>query len=238
MFRRYVLRTTDPVDARAFYAEALGLVLPDGLSEGTVLESWPLHERAIARGAPPHWLGLIGVSDVKATLESLLAAGSEPLGPVVQAQDGASFATVRDPFGAVVGVREQAAGTTDSPVAWHQLHATDADGAWALYQRLFGWAHTQTLDAAEPAGGFRLFAWSEAGALAGAMGNTARLPGIHPHWLFHFPIADVNAAAARVRALGGTAMEPVTLPGGRRLVACEDPQGAAFGLVSVAVSGC
>ncbi|MFZ5891517.1 MAG: VOC family protein [Myxococcota bacterium] len=230
MFCRYVLRTTDPVAARAFYADALGLVLPDGMSEGSALESWALHERAIARGAPPHWLGQIAVSDVEATIEHLLARGSEPLGPGVQAQDGTPFATVRDPFGSVVGVCGREAKVKDSPVVWHQLHTSDLEGSWALYSELFGWSLKQSLDVAEPVGGYRLFAWSEASPIVGGMGNTARQLGVHQHWLFCFEVTDIDEAIARVRTLRGTAMKPFALPDGMRVAGCEDPQGAAFGV--------
>lgn len=230
MFCRYSLRTTNLAAARAFYAEAIGLALPEGAAEGSALEAWPLHERAVARGAPPHWLGQIAVEDVDATAARLVTLGSEPLGPTLRAADGTPYAVLRDPFGAVVGVRARPAVVIDAPVSWHQLHSRDAAASWALYRDLFGWAHKQTIDLPEPDGGYRLFAWDEASAPVGALGNTARWPGVHPHWLYHFTVADIDAAAARVRALGGTAMEPVALPGGMRLVACEDPQGAAFGL--------
>jgi uncharacterized protein len=230
VFCRYVLRTTDLVAARAFYAEALGLVLPDGMSEGSRLEAWPLHERALARGAPPHWLGQLAVDDVVATVNHLVGLGNEALGPTVQARDGTPFATLRDPFGDVIGVRACKDSANDAPVVWHQLHTRDVEGAWALYHELFGWTHKQTLDVPDPVGGYRVFAWTEGGVPVGSMGNTARWPGVHTHWLFYLPVDDIDEAAARVRALGGTAMEPFTLPGGMRLVACEDPQGAAFGL--------
>jgi len=234
MFHRYVLRTTDLVAARAFYADAIGLVLPDGMAAGSALEAWPLHERALARGAPPHWLGQIAVDDVPAMVTRLCALGGEALGPTVQARDGTSFATLRDPFGAVISVRERGASTGDAPVVWHQLHTRDAERAVAVYHQLFGWTQIQTLDAPEPVGAVRLFAWNETGAPVGAIGDTARLPGVHVHWLFFLPVGDIDRAAARVRALGGTAMEPVALRDGMRLAACEDPQGAAFGLAQTA----
>jgi predicted enzyme related to lactoylglutathione lyase len=231
MFCRYALRTTDPQAARAFYAEALGVTLPDGMAPGSPLECWPLHERALARGAPAHWLGLIAVDDVDAAVARLVARGGEPLGPTVRAQDGASFAALRDPHGAVVGVRAGAQGDP-GPVVWHQLHTGDAESAWALYRDLFGWAETDTIDAAGIDGGLRLFASDSAAPAVGAVGNTARRAGVHTHWLYHFAVEDLDAAIRRVRALGGTAAEPHPLPGGRRLVACEDPQRAAFGLAS------
>jgi predicted enzyme related to lactoylglutathione lyase len=232
MFFRYVLRTTDAAAARAFYAEALGLALPDGMSEGTALEAWPLHERARAMGAPAHWLGQLAVDDVDAMASRIVGLGGEPLGPMVQGRDGTPFATLRDPFGAVIGIRKPAGSAPDAPIVWHQLHTRDAAGAWAMYHELFGWADKETLDVSDVAGGLRLFAWNEAGAVVGAIGNTARLPGVHTHWLFFLPVADVDQAAASVRAHGGTAMAPFVLPSGVRLVGCEDPQGAAFGLAS------
>jgi predicted enzyme related to lactoylglutathione lyase len=231
MFCRYALRTTDVDAARAFYAEAVGLALPaHGSAEGSSLELWPLHEQARARGAPAHWLGLVAVADVEALAARLVALGGERLGPTVEARDGTPFATLRDPWGAVVGVRARGEHPSDRPIRWHQLHTRDVDAAWTAYAELFGWALVQTIDVPDPVGGHRLFAWKEGGEPVGSMANTARWPGIHPHWLFHLPVDDLDARVARVRALGGTAKDPIALPDGSRLAACEDPQGAAFGL--------
>lgn len=138
-----MLRTTDAIAARAFYAEAIGLRLPDGMATGSALEAWPLHERALARGAPPHWLGPLAVDDVQAVADRLVGLGSEPLGPTLRAQDGTPFAMLRDPFGSLIGIRARG-GSANSPVVWHQLHTRDVDGAWALYHELFGWTHKQT----------------------------------------------------------------------------------------------
>jgi predicted enzyme related to lactoylglutathione lyase len=165
-FCRYLLRTTDADAARRFYAGAIGLALPDGRSDASSLEAWPLHEQARARGAPPHWLGQIAVDDVEHAAERLVAHG------------GVRFATVRDPSGAVVGVRSRSAAVNDRPVEWHQLHTRELDRAWALYAELFGWAHVDTIDLPDPAGGHRLFAWAEGGEPVGSIANTARWPGV------------------------------------------------------------
>lgn len=235
MFCRYVLRTTDDVDlARRFYAEAIGLELPEGRSDASMLEAWPLHERARALGAPPHWLGQLAVSDVEETVKRLLERGAERLGPTVRTDDGTHFATVRDPVGAVISVRAGGQASSECPVAWHQLHTRDLERAWSVYSELFGWAELETIDVPDPVGGHRVFAWSPSAKPVGSMASTARWPGVHPHWLFHFPVPDVEAAAARVRALGGTAQGPFALPDGSWLSACEDPQGAAFGIIRLA----
>ncbi|MCB9598192.1 MAG: hypothetical protein H6719_36095 [Sandaracinaceae bacterium] len=231
MFVRYSLRTVEIDAARAFYRDAVGLALPDGASEGSALESWPLHERARAAGAPPHWLGHVETQDVEATAARLVELGAQALGPSVTTRDGVAYATVRDPFGAVVSVRGEGLGARHAPVAWHHLHSADADGSWRVYSELFGWVEAGRIEAPDLEGGHRLFAWTAGGAPVGSVANTARWPGVHAHWLFHFPVADVEAAARRVRELGGTAMGVVELTGGARVTACEDPQGAAFGLL-------
>lgn len=53
---------------------------------------------------------------------------------------------------------------------------------------------------------------------------------MHPHWLHVFAVPELDRAIATVRARGGLALEPITLPDGARLAACDDPQGAAFGV--------
>jgi len=232
VFCRYSLRTIDVDAALRFYAEAIGLAVPrGGASEPWTLEAWPLHEQARARGAPPHWLGHLATDDLEQTVDRFVELGGERLGPTLRANDGTAFAMLRDPFGAVVAVRPRGEIPIPHPVRWHQLHTHDVDRAWTAYSKLFGWAPKGTIEVADPEGGHRLFAWSAADEPAGSMANTARWPGVHPHWLFYFPVADVAAAVARVRALGGQAKEPIELLDGTSIAACDDPQGVAFGVI-------
>jgi predicted enzyme related to lactoylglutathione lyase len=237
LFCRYDLRTTDPDAARIFYSDIVGLDFAEAPSseEPSMIAVWLLHEQARARGAPAHWLGHIGVADVDATVRRLLERGSERLGPTVRANDGAEYATLRDPSGAVVSVRASTRRPRRTPVSWHHLHTRDVDRAWADYSELFGWRHTETLDVADPVGGYRMFAWDDSGKSAGSMANTARWPGVHTHWLFYFPVADLEASVAAVRAKGGHVVgNPAVLPNGDRIAPCNDPQGAAFGLLQPA----
>ncbi len=240
MFCRYDLRTTDPDAARSFYADVVGLDILPGTPAGpdappggepSMLAVWLLHEQARARGVPAHWLGHIGVTDVEATVARLLEVGSERLGPTGRASDGTVYAHLRDPGGAVVAVRADTRRPGGSPVAWHQLHTRDADRAWAVYSELFGWTRTETLDVAEPVGGYRMFSWEGSGKSVGSIANTARAPGVHAHWLFCFSVTDIEGSMARARARGGRAPEgAIALPNGDRIAPCEDGQGAAFGL--------
>jgi predicted enzyme related to lactoylglutathione lyase len=233
-FCRFDLRTTDPTAAQRFYADVVGLdvVGVPSSEEPSMLAIWLLHEQARARGAVPHWLGHIGVADVETTVHRLLDRGSERLGPSLRASDGTPFAILRDPSGAVLAVRTSSRRPLRPPVAWHHLHTRDLDGAWDTYSQLFGWTQVEPLDdVTDAVGRYRVFAWEAPGPSVGSMANTARREGVHPHWLFFFSVADIEHILARVRAHGGQAPTAVTvLPNGARVAACEDGQGAAFGL--------
>src|SRR5690606_38772492 len=157
--------------------------------------------------------------------------GCQRLGPAVTTPDGAYYTTLRDPYGAAVALRQYEPGPSDERVAWHQLHVRDAASAWAGYSELFCWVERATDQGPDVVGCYCLFAWHEGAKVVGSVGNTARWPGIHSHWLFYFAVPDIESSVVRVRAQGGTALDPLMLPGGKRLSACEDPQGAAFGLI-------
>ncbi|MGE0786381.1 MAG: VOC family protein [Sandaracinaceae bacterium] len=231
MFARYSLRTTDLDPALTFYRDAVGLALPNGSSPETCLEAWPLHERALAAGAPAHWLGQLEVDGLEASVARMVELGAQPLGPTVRAPDGRSWATLRDPFGAVVALCERGSATPDQPVAWHQLHTRDLDRAWPTYLELARFTDAGSIDVPDPEGGHRLFAWAAGEDPVGSVANTARWDGVHAQWLYYFPVADLDARVAKVRERGGSSFEPIALPSGDRLAACQDPQGAAFGLI-------
>ena len=53
-----------------------------------------------------------------------------------------------------------------------------------------------------------------------------------PYWLYYFNVADIDAAARRVRAGHGRILDgPIEVPGDRWILQCTDPQGAIFALV-------
>lgn len=231
MFVRYSLRTHDLDAARRFYASALELELPHGASDSTSLEAWSLHERARAAGAPSHWLGHLGVDDLAGSVAAFVEKGASPLGPTVSSPSGASWATLRDPDGAVVALRTPRVTPIDRPFVWHQLHTRDAASSWSHYESLAGLRDAGTLAATDVEGGHRRFSWAEGdGVAVGSIGNTGRWPGVHPHWLFYFPVTDLDRCVARVREHGGKVVANAALDDGIALAVADDPQGAAFGL--------
>jgi len=223
-FCRYHLRTTNADAARAFYSDVVGASL-----WGADVIVTTLPERALAAGAPAHWLGHIGVRDVEATVQRFVAKGARQLGPTQDAE-GVTFAALLDPFGARFGVSAEIAAPRRAPIVWHQLASLEVEKSWALYEEAFGWTATGTQDLGAY-GKQHTFAWDDARTDVGAAWSIVGRPEVHPQWLFFFEVEDVERAIARVRALGGLALAPTRTPSNAIAVACDDAQGAAFGLM-------
>lgn len=219
-FFQYHLRTSDVPAARAFYAAVLG-------SDASVV--FPLHEQALAKGARPHWLGYWGVDDVDAALEAFRARGAMQLGPRAVNPAGLDMVVIRDPGGAVLALSKPTGGATFPEVVWHHLSTTDVETARANYAALGGWQVSAPRELGAH-GVVHDFAWEPGGAPVGTMSDIAGRPALHPHWLFHFRVASLEAATAAVRQHGGFSLPPITLDDGARVAVCDDAQGAAFAL--------
>jgi uncharacterized protein len=222
-FSRFVLRTTDAARARAFYDAVLG-------RRGDSIV--PLHEAALARGARPHWLGHIAVAErggVEAVAARFVERGATRLGPGPGVGD---FVILRDPGGAIVAVTD-GTGPSSAGVVWHQLNTEQPERAVANYGELFGWVAAPELDLGE-LGRHRAFAFASGERSAGVVSDVAGRPGVHTHWLFFFSVPSLDRALEVVRAEGGLVIGPMVLPNGVRVAACDDPQGAAFGLIEPA----
>ncbi|HEX5096963.1 MAG TPA: VOC family protein, partial [Acidimicrobiia bacterium] len=60
------------------------------------------------------------------------------------------------------------------------------------------------------------------------------MPGMPPHWLVYFEVADTDAVVAKAQAAGATVLSPpMDIPAGRFAV-LADPQGAVFGVIKSA----
>lgn len=113
---------------------------------------------------------------------------------------------------------------------WHQLHTNDAPRAAVHYRELFGWFALPDVDLGA-LGTHRPFAWRVGESAVGGIADVASRPGVHTHWTFFFDVPSLDASLARIRELGGKVLGPSTLPDGTQVAACDDPQGAAFGLM-------
>jgi len=114
---------------------------------------------------------------------------------------------------------------------WYELMTTESAIAKAFYASVVGW---RTRDAAAPFSAYSLFTIGDA-PVAGLMTlpEEARRTGAAPHWIGYVGVDDVDAAAGRVRELGGAVYAPPTdVPGVSRFSVVADPQMATLALVA------
>lgn len=108
---------------------------------------------------------------------------------------------------------------------WYELLTSDADAAQDFYGKLLDWT-------IEPraAMDYRMIAGSD-GGVGGIMPLTEEMTanGARPVWLGYLGVDDVDAAAAAIKASGGSVhREPWDIPGVGRIAFVADPQGAMF----------
>ena len=223
-FSRYTLRTTDVDGARAFYEALFG-----GELWGRGVEVVPLPPALAARGVPANWLGHVGVEDVVPPMHRFIDAGATRLGaPTPDGRDTAGV-VLRDPLGANVALAPLNGDRLEDRVAWHLHSSRDEERAMEVYASVLGWTALERQDLGER-GRHVMFAWDAGGRAVGSTSDMARRPHVHAQWLFFFATPNFDASLARVRELGGLVTRPEQTADGHRVVACDDPQGAAFGL--------
>jgi len=106
---------------------------------------------------------------------------------------------------------------TTPTAAWIEIGAPDATRTRDFFAQLFGWRF-------EPVGGG--FATTDSGVGAGLHGDDPSRDMV-----VYFGVDDLDAAVAKVRALGGSAPDPGPAdPRFGRFVECKDADGVKFGL--------
>ena len=244
----YELMTGDPVAAKRFYDPVAGWTIsdqPTGNSDidyrmieagdGAVGGTLTLTQDMTDHGARPTWLGYIGVDDVDATLAKIGAEGGKTLMPAKDAPNVGRIAMAADPQGNRFYVMRGAIddfSTAFAPekfghTAWNELSTSDLDAAKRFYPAVFGW----TLGDVMPMGEMGDYQFIDhGGRMIGAMMTAA--PDAPSGWGFAFHNRDVDAAAARIKELGGTVRGgPMEVPGDQRALMASDPEGVPFMLV-------
>jgi predicted enzyme related to lactoylglutathione lyase len=105
---------------------------------------------------------------------------------------------------------------------WYELMTTDVEAAKAFYAEVVGWG---TQDAGD---GYTLFT-AGGTSVSGLMNlsEDARKMGLRPSWLGYVGVDDVDAAAERIKQLGGAVhLPPMEIPNISRLSVGVDPQTA------------
>lgn len=108
---------------------------------------------------------------------------------------------------------------------WNELMTTDVGAARRFYGALFGW---ETED--YPVEGTNYVMVKVGGdPVGGLMALPPECAGMPPCWNVYVTVADVDATASQVEALGGTILRPPTdIPDIGRFCVLQDPQGAVL----------
>jgi predicted enzyme related to lactoylglutathione lyase len=239
----YELLTPDPDAAAAFYGEVIGWTAAGAGQAGIdyrlfsaggnpVAGHMKLPEGAGEAGMRPGWLGYIGVDDVDSAVSGIEGAGGKVHMPAMDLEGVGRIALVADPQGVpfyvMRGARDEASDSFD-PIkpghcSWNELSTPDQAGALDFYTRQFGWEAGDVMPMGEM-GGYQFI--NHGGGMIGAMMTNP--PGMPEGWRFAFGVRDIDEAAAKILAAGGTVHHgPIEVPGGDRVVMASDPQGARF----------
>jgi predicted enzyme related to lactoylglutathione lyase len=114
--------------------------------------------------------------------------------------------------------------------AWYELITTDVEAAKGFYTKVMGWG---AQDASVPGRAYFLFTAGKV-PVSGAMDlpADARTTGGQPCWIGYVGVDDVDAAANRIKRLGGAVhIPPTDIPGISRFSVFADPQTAILALV-------
>lgn len=210
-------------DGRLGHAE-----LRVGDSVFSVADEWPELD-LVGPGATNSISLTVYVPDARAIYEQAVAHGAEALRPPEPAY-GSLRGTVRDPFGhrwnIATALEPDDVPVEDLPsrrfgdVGYITLNVPDGERARRFYSELFGW---DVRDGSVP-GGYHIETVTPPAGIA-----TSADPGAEPRALLYFRVDDIEAAAAKVRELGGEVLSVQDYPSGGN-AECRDDQGLRFDL--------
>jgi predicted enzyme related to lactoylglutathione lyase len=243
----YELLTTDMKAAEKFYSTVVGWTAAP--FEGSP-QPYSMFKRpggtpvaglmTIPQGMnfPPHWGMYVGVPELEDAVSKIEHEGGSALSPVIEVPTVGRMRTMKDPQGATFSVYEPAAAPQPEhppevgDASWHELNTTDAEAGLKFYSELFGWRESMAMDMG-PMGKYHMFGRTPdpAGMMGGIMNKPKEMAEVPPHWAVYFRVPDINAAAERIKANGGTILNgPMEVPGDDWIVNAMDPQGATFAL--------
>lgn len=236
----------DPEAAHRFYAEVFGWEFVPGPGAYALARVGGRDVAGIGalptgaeRGAA--WHTYIAVDDLEAAVARAADAGATVIEAAIDAAPAGRLAVLADPSGATfclweAGTRQGAQRINESGAwAMSQLVTDDPERCIAFYTAAFGWT-------TERFGAFTMF------RLPGYEGGEPEQPvsrevvattapqgeeNLPPVWNVDFWVDDVDAAAERAVALGGTVLTgPYDTPVSR-MVVLADPAGASFSVSKI-----
>ena len=240
----YELMTTDMKAAEAFYKTVVGWQTEPFEGAGQPYTAFNRGKTGVGGvmtkpsevKAPPFWAMYIAAPNLEETVANIKRLGGKTHTDVISIPKVGRMQMMMDPQGAAFYVIEPTSQEErpEGPpqvgdASWIELVTTDLPAAKRFYQDVFGWKPTDAMDMGEM-GPYQIFN-RPSGRIGGMMKKPPQMANVPPNWQIYFRVPDVDAAAERITANGGTILNgPVDVPDGDRIVNAMDPQGAAFGL--------
>jgi len=116
---------------------------------------------------------------------------------------------------------------------WYELITPDTAGAKRFYGDIVGWTAQDMPtpgDAAEPYSMLSYDGFTVGGMMN--LGEPMKAEGMPPNWTAYVCVDDCDAAAAKVKSLGGSVRrEPLDIPGIGRFAIVADPAGAVIAIM-------
>ncbi len=164
----YELMTSDAKQAQDFYSKVIGWTAKDagmpGMKHtlfdalGCTIAGMMARVRSAGEGcmdARPGWFGYIGVADVDAAAEKVMAEGGKILRAAGDIPGVGRFAVAADPQGAMFSLYSPKA-DMEPPAdfgsrkvghpSWHELYARDGEAVFPFYEKVFGWKLSRDFD--------------------------------------------------------------------------------------------
>ncbi len=243
------LATADLAKAKAFFSALFGWEPADVPTAGGTYTVFKLRGLDVAaarsfsqeeRGQeiPPHFMSYVSTTAVDAAAEKAKELGGKVLYGPFDVMGIGRMAVVCDPEGLPFALWEarghvgiQLAGEPGA-LSWTEIVTRDADGAKAFYGGLFGW----TFRASGEAMPDYVEIYREEQPIGGVFPMKGdEWAGVPGHFMPYFAVTDADAAFARAKGLGGTAVVPPTdIPNVGRFSLLRDDQGAHFSVIAFA----
>lgn len=233
----------DNIDAAAdFYAAVLGWEVAPGDPAYGGYRTCLVDGKAVAAlgpkqmpGIPSMWMTYLATDDADGATERARGAGGQVMAEPGDVGSFGRLAILADPAGAAFGLWQagemHGAQLVNDPgaVVWNHLTSTDPKAAAEFYATV---AEVGTMEM--PVDGEMMTAFTVDGDPVGGM--TAAPEGVPSHWAVNFAVTDVDGAVERADGLGASVITaPTDFQFGRQAM-LADPEGALFGLVTMASS--
>ncbi|HEX3320911.1 MAG TPA: VOC family protein [Terriglobales bacterium] len=239
------LGTTDQEAAKKFYESLFGWTAQDSpMSPGEVYTIFKLDNRDAAAGytlrqeqrsagVRPHWMLYIAVANADESTAKVKSLGGTVIMGPLDVMGMGRMSVLQDPTGAHFciwqAMTQPGIGVANVPGAlcWADLSTPDVKRAADFYSALLGWKIIA--DEKDPSGYLHIKNGED--FIGGIPPSKLRQPGVPPHWLPYFQVADVDATANTATHGGAKlCMPPTSMENVGRLAIIFDPQGAAFAI--------